>query len=631
MTLGLTMAGTGSKRITALAALVLLAASMLAQEVLLPVRHTAVPSPKSAAAAALPFFDDFSDTLLACRQWAVGGAFVNEGYAPLPPTRGMATLDAYDAEGRLYATATDEPTSCDTLASMPIRLDSAFVPYARRLTADDSVYLSFFYLPGGGYGNMWERVGDCPEAGDSLVLEFYDAANDSWNWIWSTGGEEADTLFARTGRYWQFKDVGITDSRYFNADFRFRFRNISALSRHNKRGILGNADQWNIDYVRLDAGRHIGDTASRDVAFAAPAASLLRHYQAMPARQYVASEMRDSVPTAIVNLFEEELATNYSYRILDAQGGEEAYYDGGHDNAPVFWHGLQYQTSAAHANPPVTYAFPPMAEPAEYVVVHTVREGVSGDEYASNDTARFVQVFDNYYAYDDGTPENGYGITSTAPRVKVACRFRLNVEDTLTAVQLYFNRTFTDENADSRFLLTVWDDADGRPGNVIYQDADRRKPEFAGFNRYVRYRLEAPLVCSGTIYVGFEQTSSDYINLGFDRNNDASAEILYLSGTSWQTSILRGALMLRPCFGERAVLSAGGLQLSEAKVHAEGSSIVADIPSASQVTVYDAMGRVVCVRRCGTGTQVIARNLAGGLYLVRVGETAIRKVIVPSR
>lgn len=40
-------------------------------------------------------------------------------------------------------------------------------------------------------------------------------------------------------------------------------------------------------------------------------------------------------------------------------------------------------------------------------IEHGVREGVRGMP-PQNDTIRFTQVFDNYYAYDDGTPENGY-------------------------------------------------------------------------------------------------------------------------------------------------------------------------------------------------------------------------------
>ena len=603
------------------------------QEVLLPVKHkVASPVKEKQAVLRLPFFDDFSNAGLSQGQWQMGGAYVNEGYAPLPPTRGMITLDAFDAQGNLYPTATEQLFSCDTLTSLPIRLDSLFYPYKRLLTAGDSVYLSFFYLPGGGYGNMWERVGDCPEDADSLILEFYDSSNDSWEQIWSTGGVSADSLYARTGRYWQFYDVCIEDPRYFNANFRFRFRNYSSLSNLNKKGIISNADQWNIDYVVIDAGRSKGDTASRDVAFVLPAPTMLKRYQAMPARQFNASEMAQNLQIKMVNMFTEELATDYRYRVFSEDDIQLYEYDGGYENIPVYWHNMQYQSSPAHAQPPVSYSFPISdATPKTFKIVHTVREGVSGDAYASNDTASFIQVFDNYYAYDDGTPENGYGITSTSSRMRLACRFDMNVEDTLTAVYMYFNKTLEDQNAAIRFSITVWDDAGGKPGNIIYQDAARRSPLFEGFNKYVRYVLDEPVVCSGTIYVGFEQYSSDYINLGFDRNNDASANIFYLSSTSWQTSILRGALMLRPYFGHKATLAINELSdVSGAKIYVEGGRLVVELSTLQPVLVFNVMGQQVFnSQSCSGAERIEIPNLNPGLYFVRIGSRQTKKIIIP--
>ena len=607
------------------------AGTATAQEALLPVCHQAGVQRKTSEAVRLPFFDDFSNAALSDRRWHLGGTFVNEGYAPLPPTRGMATLDAFDAEGRLYPTVTEQVFPCDTLESYPIRLDTLFQPFQHPLSAADSVYLSFFYLPGGGYGNMWERVGDSPESGDSLVLEFYDSATDTWNWIWSSEGCVADTLFTQTGRYWQFHDVCIQDAKYFNSDFRFRFRNYSTLTNLNKKGLLSNADQWNIDYVLLNAGRHRGDTASRDVAFVNTAPSLLKRYQAMPARQFTATEMAEELGVAITNMFSEVLAADYHYYIYDEDGAEVYNYDGGFENVPVFWNGLQYQTSQAHARPPVNYTFPVTnGESATFRVVHTVREGVSGDAFPSNDSACFVQFFDNYYAYDDGTPENGYGITSTSPRVKIAVRFRLNVEDTLTALYLYFNRTLNDQNAEGRFAITVWDDANGLPGNIIYQDASRRRPQFEGFNQYVRFVLEEPLVCSGTVYIGIEQYSADYINIGFDRNNDASQDILYLVGNSWQTSILRGALMLRPYFGQRATLGVGEVpESSSSRVYAVGSTIVVELTTPTPVTVFNTLGQVVySTTPARPNALVEIPNLKTGLYLVKVGAEVPHKIVV---
>ena len=609
--------------------LVLYASSSLqGQEALLPIRHAPqTPAKDAPTVLTLPFFDDFSNIAASQNLWQITGTFLNEGYAPLPPTRGMATLDAFDADGWLYPTTTEQLFPCDTLASLPIRLDSLFEPYPRALAAADSLYLSFFYLPGGGYGNMWERIGDTPESIDSLVLEFYDATHDAWDRVWGIRGCSADTLFAHTGSYWQFVNIGISEPKYLNANFRFRFRNYCSLTNLNKTGMITNADQWNIDYVTLNAGRHCGDSTSRDVAFVMPAPSMLNHYQAMPARQFTSNEMADHVPLTIANLYSEQLATEYRYRIYNESGTELYHYDGGHENIPVFWRGMQYQTSPAHAQPPVGYTFSLSDDiPTTYTILHHVREGVSGDIHTANDTTIFKQIFDNYYAYDDGTPENGYGITSTSSRVMIACRFQLNVEDTLTALYLYFNRTLGDENADIRFAITVWDDAGGMPGNIIYQDANRRRPLFEGFNRYVRYILEEPVVCSGTIYIGLEQYSPDYINLGFDRNNDASNNIFYRSSTSWQTSILRGALMVRPHFGYRATLAVPHTVTSSAKVYAVGSTIYVETDTPQSVQVYNTLGRLIHTQSVTTSLSL--SNLPRGLYLVKVGSQIVKKVIV---
>jgi hypothetical protein len=600
-----------------------------AQEVLMPLRHQKSAPSKAETALLLPFFDDFSSVAQSDHLWDLGGSLVNQGYAPLPPTIGMVTLDAFDADGSLYPTAVGQFFGGDTLVSNPIRLDSIFSPFPRRLTPGDSVYLSFFYLPGGGYGNMWERVGDIPEVGDSLILELYAPGDETWRHVWSIAGCKADSLVARTGNYWQFVCLRIDDPAFLQKGFRFRFRNYCSLDNVTKKGLLSNADQWNVDYVFLNADRNRQDSAYRDVAFVNPAPSLLKDFQAMPARQYNALEMRDTLPLTITNLFSEELATNYGYQIQTEDGEVVHTYEGGYENAPVYWNGRQYQASPVHARPVLAYSFPEgMQGRTVYEVVHGVREGVRGDAHPQNDTIRFSQVFDNYYAYDDGTPENGYGITSTSSRVRLACQFRLNVEDTLTAVNLYFNRTLNDENADIYFLITVWDDVDGHPGNVIYQDSERRKPRFNGFNRYVRYDLEEPVVCNGTVYIGLEQTTADYINLGFDRNNDASSRIFFLTSASWQTSILRGALMLRPYFGYLEPLAIDARShVSPVQAYAQGGHIFISSSLEGKVTVYDLMGRPVFRTTC-THSQIVTPALPRGIYLVKVGSSPAKKVVV---
>lgn len=611
--------------ITLLSLCSLLSAQDTLREVLLPLHVDRQHPAKSAAPHTLPFFDDFANPQHSASQWQLDGALINNGYAPLPPTLGMVTLDAYNSQGVLYPTIQGALYPADTLTSACIRLDSVFSPYARALTIADSLYLSFFYLPGGGYGNRWEGSGDRPESSDSLMLEFFNPRLNAWQQVWSIPGISADTLFARTGSYWQFVQVAITNPDYIASQFQFRFRNYCSLDNDPKRGILSNADQWNIDYIYLHHSRSRGDSTLRDVAFVNPATSLLSHFSAMPACQYTPADMRQQLPLTITNRFSQELAVNYSYTISTADGTPLHTYEGGFENAPVFWQNYGYQTSPAHAEPRLDFAFPYMTSPRQYTITHVLREGVSGDGFPHNDTLRYTQNFDNYYAYDDGTAENGYGITSTSSIVRLACSFTLNVEDTLTAIDLYFNRTFNDQNADLRFYITVWDDAGGHPGNIIYRDHVRRQPRFAGLNTFVRYLLEEPILCSGTIYVGFEQTTHDFINLGFDRNNDASQHIHYLTSSGWQTSILRGALMLRPYFGQQATVAINPIPESQETVTRQLSSIVIDSPVPAAVSVFDQMGRKIF---SGHGTHLITPSLPCGMYFVSVGNQKPQKIII---
>ena len=592
-----------------------------AQEVLVPAGH-ACPRPmahKSASAIGLPFFDDFSDYCGAANPslWDQSSATVNNGFAPLPPTIGVLTLDAYDANGSLYEQATTSLFPADTATSLPIRLDT--------VDATDSVVFSFYYLPGGGSGNMWERVGDSPDARDSLVLEFYGGGQ--WQTVWSRGGVSVDTLLAHTGHAWQYVAIPISDDTYFDSTFRFRFRNYCSLESDGKAGRTVGGDQWSIDYVMLDRGR---DTSLgpvwHDVAFVDPAPTMLRHYQAMPARQFRPAEMAQKINMRIANLYSSTLATHYGYSVQDGDGNTLYTYDGGYENAPAG----SYQTSPVHSNPSVGYTFEQTATPHTYTVVHTVREGAAGDDHPANDTTRFVQVFDNYYAYDDGVAENGYGITSTASRISLAYRFDLNEADTLTAVDMYFNQTYQRQNEAVQFYITIWQaDANGRPSTVLYRDSSRRLPVTGRWNRYL---LEQGVVVDGSIFVGFEQVGNTYINIGFDRSMNSSDRIWYITSTSWQQSILSGSLLLRPCFGQRATVGLAPVVAERpcASPNPASSTVVlTGLPDGSTVQVYSMHGRLVAT---GRSRCLDVEPLPDGIYILRTmtpdGIGATTKLIV---
>lgn len=250
--------------------------------------------PANRSAVKLPFLEDFSNYTgyPSASYWLDRQAFVNNTYPVVPPTIGVATLDALDENGRIYAHADRMPFSADTLTSVLIRLDSNFTQN-RAMHVGDSLYFSFYYQPGGACRTYppvaWERVGDAPESNDELILEFgyatgnmvfvgyeygtyfieegqYYIAGDTidnpfmpgciyvfesnafageeiqmpidslfgpeyvWNEVWSTNGCSVDEWLAENSlQYFKQVLIPITDQQYLRNNFQFRFRNYASL------------------------------------------------------------------------------------------------------------------------------------------------------------------------------------------------------------------------------------------------------------------------------------------------------------------------------------------------------------------------------------------------------------------
>lgn len=614
--------------------LLLLPTMLLAQERLVPLhrgyRSYAAPKQVDTVEVKLPFFDDFANYAGAPRSalWLTPHAYVNQDYAPLPPTIGMVTLDALDAQGDLYAAASASRFAADTLCSQPIRLDSVFSPTRKRLVAGDSVYLSFFYLPGGGMGDMWERTGEAPDADDSLLLEFYAPDMHEWRMVWATGGVCVDTLVARTGHAWQFVSVAIDESDYLKRGFRFRFRNYASLDPNPKPGLVGNTDQWNIDYIYLNYNRRKADKSYRDVAFVEKAPSMLQHYQAMPARQFTPDEMAQHVELTIANLYGQTLTTSYGYTVYREDGSTLSHYDGGHENAPSFFPNETYQTAGAHANPAVNFTYPVSSTQQRYMVEHVVTEGVSGDAHRNNDTIRFSQVFADYYAYDDGVAENGYGISTPG---FIACRYKLNQRDTLTALDICFNETRNGENQSGRFYICVWNCVNGKPGTLIKRQSTKQTVKIDGQNRFRRYTLDEPLLVSDTVFIGIQQLDNTFLNIGFDGNNDARAYTFYKTGNAWQQTILRGAVMMRPCFGASALVNTPVVEQHEFKVYPNPTSgIIHWEGDATSVALYNSHGRRIY--ESTTNGYFDLGSLPKGMYILKAvyidGRQSIHKIVL---
>jgi hypothetical protein len=491
----------------------------------------------------LPFIDDFSnhgifpvDSL-----WADKYVFINSSYPSHSVSIGVATFDALNDTGALYTEASAYGFLADSLTSLPIRLDSVFGIDTTALKIGDSLYFSFYYQPQG--------IGNAPETDDSLVLEFYSPKDSIWRHVWASPGMTLAQFHGKYNVFFKQTMIPITDSLlYFKNGFRFRFYNYASLANNSLPSWAGNVDQWNLDYVYLNKGRNMADSVYKDITFTEPATSVLKNYTSMPWSQFNVSpstEIKDTLYNSIFNLDTVTYNTSYKYEVADVNGPWTFLHPGGSTNLDP----LSYQTYTAHATPAVDFSFPSLStDSAEFTVAHVIKEGLLGDSRRSNDTTIFNQKFFNYYAYDDGVPEGGYGLTPE--NSMLAYKFTLNHPDTLRAVRMFFNRTL-DNASQQYFNLTVWNDASGYPGDTLYT-MKHIKPQYGdSLNVYYNYRIENRKVpVSGTFYVGWKQMTADNLNLGFDINNDEQNKIFYNTGSGWMSSNFHGALMIRPVVGE---------------------------------------------------------------------------------
>jgi hypothetical protein len=546
-------------------------------------------------------------------RWIDKEVYVNTNFGYRSVNVGVATLDAIDSKGKLHANASTFPFQADSLTSRPIRLDSIFHPLPRNITLADSLYLSFYYQPQGRgnppesydslvlqfgyytgdsvftytYDSVWVPLseyilpGDTVFPGDTVYSPsgicgnglfviagdyyFYEdmiqlpcdsifSPEFKWKRVWSSVGMRLDTFYNLYGTYSKQVMIPILDSaKYFRKDFQFRFINFASLASDFNASWRSNCDQWNVDYVYLNTGRSYKDTVYRDVTFAERAPSLLKNYESMPYNQYInnpTNELKENLEMVITNLDSSIFNSTYYYVVYQVDGPFQYLYPGGNCNLfPFNLNGYQNCIACpAHACPPVSFIFPlSTKDSAEFEIRHFIIGDITPTDTVG-DTISFRQKFFNYYAYDDGTPEAGYGLTPEGSLL--AYRFKLNMRDTLRAVQMFFNHTLNDANEDF-FNLMVWRDNNGKPGEVMYSQLNEKveySPTLLGFHTYM---LDSVVPVNGTFYIGWEQQTSKNLNLGYDLYNDAQQNIFYNTTGEWFQSTFQGALMMRPVLGKQ--------------------------------------------------------------------------------
>ncbi len=531
--------------------------------------------------------------------WEDDDVYVNGTYPIEPPTVGVATFDGLARTGYPYNYPVYSSYGiADHLTSVPIDL-SDFAP-------GDSIYLSFFYQPQGlsGDNNVQPQ--------DSLVLELYAPDELTWYRVWSTS-------YLPLQAFEQVL-IPVDLTRYLKPDFQFRFLNYATLS--------GSFDHWHLDYVRMAAQRTFDDTRLVDVAYMMPEASLLETYTSVPFNKFEqapASYMAQSVSLPQRNLDEEDAFIRYGFLAKEENDATLFNRVSGLNTS-----GNALTTfSSAHTVNPVDSPFiydPSLSIDAAFWRVK-FWTNATPDINRYNDTTMFIQELSNYYAYDDGSAEMGYGLNATGA---IAYRFDMVGGDSLRAIRMYFNPQANPppqaQPLAGSFLITVWSSLS--PELIQHQNFTYSSPTYRldGIDHFVEYPLDSAIYVQGTFYIGWVQTEAVNMNLGFDRNRNNQNKIFKNTTGTFSNTSFEGSLMMRPVFvaavdpfasvQEPAIPSGMSIYPNPAS---DGFMvrIVGVTDNGALVECLDATGRVILQERYVTGSTIGTGQLANGVYLVR--------------
>ena len=540
--------------------------------------------------------------------WIESEAYHNFSMAKNPWSLGVASFDGLNEFGYPYAIGTTTTGYADHLTSKVIDMSG--------LDPSDSVYFSFLYQP--------EGFGDQPEVGDSLILEFYSKDIGEWNWIWSVSGSPSQSF--------SHEHILLDNPQYFNDGFKFRFKNYGGLS--------GSLDHFHIDYVNLRQSSGYQDTVIRDFSFVYPVYSLLEDFTSVPWDHYknnAAQSMSSKVKVVLRNsdnIPENEQNGSVNIKYMGVTEGTFILSENLLNNGDLNYLPWTEYTSIHDFSSGDRFDESKSGVSLEFDFVSEASH--QNSNFTLNDSTFSKQYFQNYYSYDDGSAEAAYGPTGNQARLAV--QYTAYEDDSLIGVMMHFVPTVEDVS-DKLFLITVWDDNGGQPGNILYEDElfFTRQPVYTG-NRnifhtyYLKDTLRLPI--SGTFYVGWRQFDPERLGVGLDMNIANNDHTFYSVdfGQSWNVSNIEGSVMIRPVFSTsyNSILGISKKEsLDDVYIYPNPTTDIINVKvnsnSFEKIEIYNPQGQLIL----STDEKTIdLSNSNPGIYFLRLyGSSKMYKIL----
>ena len=544
----------------------------------------------------LPVIDEFTSqsTYPNSEIWVDNYVLINSTHSKNALSIGVATFDGLNENGFPY-----DPTnnSSDTLADV---LTSKYFD----LRGENNVFLSFYYQGGG--------LGEAPSLDDSLVVEFWATADSTWEQVWVTKGSKMEI----------FKPViiAVDSIKWLQNGFKFRFGAYGARN--------GAFDIWNIDYFYFSDNRNPGDSIAKDPAFIEQLPNITRTYSSVPWFHFNNNLLKDTIST--------------KYRRNGPTPSPP--WSLTKDKFTLVKNGSVAQTSAGFVNsndphnvnltnPMFINAFNPAPPTDSFSLgMACVLPGTKVEPFTATDTLIGRQVFKNYYAFDDGTAERGYGVKN-AFGSRMAIRLQAEKPDTLKGAYFRFAHAGVDATLYS-FKICVWDSDNGEPGNLIYQSDSNYVADYGYYhNSFMPYQLDTSgIYINGPVFIGIRQNTDQPIHVGLDINTPKATPVYYGDLFFWYESLVEGTVMIRPYFKHQPY-DLGFVENESAaiKIYPNPVDAILFVESESELKYWisDISGRII--QRGITSGSIDLADLNNGLYIATFendGHLYSEKIII---
>jgi hypothetical protein len=362
----------------------------------------------------------------------------------------------------------------------------------------------------------------------------------------------------------------------------------------------------------------------------------------MPYRQFDSTDLKDSISVYVINNFTQPLTDiidSFRATIVNTSSVIASFTGASRDLDSSTIYQIKYPKFSI----PTTLTDDTVTIKIDYSFITSAEASLSSAVQANN-AVKHNQVFSNFLAYDDATPERGYRVYDIE-FYKIAQKFKLKKPDTLQAIKLKFVPVDLD-NKSAKFSICIWKNIVRNTRydatNIIYQESnltiDKLKKEF-GFDtlngyyfapikaQFVKNGATFPLLLSDSFYIGVIVDSIKALTLGFDRNNIQSNKIFYVDKLDkWTESTLPGSIIMNPVLGKPLPNSLVPVINTTAKSYeikifpnpTKYNLSIEGIKENSLIQIYTLNGQQVSEIKLNEDAIISVEQLPAATYLLRI-------------